>query len=41
VKSLATGGMIETEDHVLAMSQGYTWDQIVDPDWYPTPRYES
>ena len=41
VKSLATGGMIETEDQVLAMSQGYTWDQIVDPDWYPTPRYES
>lgn len=23
-----------------AQHDGYTWDQIVDPDWYPAPRYE-
>jgi hypothetical protein len=39
VKSLVTGGLIKGLDQVLAVREGYSWDQIVDPDWFPAPRY--
>jgi hypothetical protein len=39
VRNLATRGLLPDVDSVLAITPGYDWDQIVDPDWYPDPRY--
>ncbi|WP_426042230.1 DUF29 domain-containing protein [Brevundimonas sp. TWP2-3-4b1] len=41
VKSLVTGGLLPTADEGFEGSPGYSWDQIIDPDWYPVPRYAS
>ena len=39
VKSLVERGMID-RSQVLADRPGYEWTLVVDPDWYPAPRYK-
>jgi hypothetical protein len=33
-------GHITPEQAAEARERGRTWEQVVDPDWYPEPRYE-
>jgi hypothetical protein len=39
MRRLAARGQLG--DHMQAGLPGYSWDQIVDPNWYPTPRYDA
>ncbi len=39
VKALVIGRMLDDTQTVFAALSGYDWDQIVDEDWYPAPRY--
>ena len=39
VKALADGELIASRDAIFSLLQSYEWDRIVDPDWYPSPRY--
>jgi len=39
VRQLDDSEMLPDPDAVeAALGEGYAWDQIVDPDWYPEPR---
>lgn len=33
-------GFITAEQAVEARERGRSWEQVVDPDWYPEPRYD-
>jgi len=33
-------GLITAEQAAEARERGRTWEQVVDPDWYPEPRYD-
>ncbi len=39
LKRLATRGQIIDPQGVRASRPAYTWDQVVDEDWFPQPRY--
>lgn len=42
VGDLATGELLASSASVAEVrGDGYDWDQIVDPDWYPEPRYKA
>lgn len=40
VIQLELGELITPEQAAEARGRGRTWEQVVDPDWYPEPRYE-
>jgi hypothetical protein len=40
VGDLVTGETLSSAEVVAdALAEGYTWDQVIGPDWYPEPRY--
>ena len=39
LKALVTKGKVVDPKRIRAARPGYTWDQIIDEDWYPEPRY--
>jgi hypothetical protein len=39
IKGLLLRQILSEDDAAQALPNGYTWDQIVDHDWYPEPRY--
>jgi hypothetical protein len=34
------GELITPQQAAEARARGRTWEQVVDPDWYPEPQYE-
>jgi len=41
IKALVIRGTLSNSDQVSTVRDAYTWEQIVDADWYPTPRYDT
>lgn len=41
VRRLSAGGLLPDAEAALLRVQDYDWDRVVDPDWYPAPRYDT